>query len=152
MIDFKTYELKIENLKLIRLDFNFKPEESISIFNDLTREEKINIEFINQRFPNTSSDYDDNKYWDIVLVDFEVLFYLENLLVKYGIVYNYKEICNLYYKQSKILNKSFIKEIDDYIDRFLNIDIVLDRINSIGIDKINKFELIYLERQSKNEL
>lgn len=150
MIDFAKYDLNTKHLKLVRLDFNFKSKDAIDVMYDsLTREEKVNIEYITKKFPNLSNKNEEQNYWDIFLVDFELLFYLENLLVKYGVNYSVKEITNQYYKKSKILNKNLIEEIDNYLDKFLDIDIVLDRINSVGIDKINKFELSYLEKQSK---
>ena len=125
MIDFAKYDLNTKHLKLVRLDFNFKSKDAIDVMYDsLTREEKVNIEYITKKFPNLSNENEEQNYWDIFLVDFELLFYLENLLVKYGVNYSVKEITNQYYKKSKILNKNLIEEIDNYLDKFLDIDIV----------------------------
>jgi hypothetical protein len=92
---------------------------------------------------------DDEKYWDIVFMDSKVKLYLEHLLEKYGVKYNVKNITNLYLEKSKDLDKTFINEIDDFIDNILDIDKVLDKISQVGIGNIQKYELHFLERQSK---
>jgi len=150
MIDFENYTLNPNELKLIRFDFNFKTSDAYDvIYESINKDEKNNISNITYKFPNTSSMVDDELYWDIILVDTEVLFYLENILVKYGVVYTITEICDLYYKKSKKIKNEFILKIDEYIENLFDVDNILDRINEIGIDKINKFELSYLEKQSK---
>ena len=53
-----------------------------------------------------------------------------------------------YYKKSSYLDLDFIKDIDGFMDTLLTIDDVLDRINDVGLDKINLLELSFLERNS----
>jgi len=119
MIDFSTYKLRGDDLKLIRFDFNFRSSDAYDVIYDiLNNDEKRNVGFITTKYPNSTSDLNDEQYWDILLLDNEVLFYLENMLVKYGIVYTITDITDQY-------------------------------INEVGLDKINKFELNYLQKQSK---
>lgn len=151
MIDFKKYNLRIEDLKLIKLDFNFKTSEAGNMIYEVTnRTEQENIELITKTYPTISSLNNDEDYWDIVLVDSELLFYLENILVKYGIIYTLSDITNQYYPKPKKLNKDFVNDINKYVDKFLELDQILDKISSEGLSNLNKFELSFLERQSKN--
>lgn len=135
---------------LVKFDFNFKTKNAIEVvFNELSDQEKIDIFYITSKFPTISSEKDDELYWDIILVDTEILFYLENILVKHNVEYVISFICEQYYKKSKKLTEYLITQIDEYLEKILDIDKVLDRINEVGLDKINKFELSYLKRQSK---
>ena len=70
-------------------------------------------------------------------------------MVKHNVDYVISFICEQYYKKSKKLTEYLITQIDEYLEKILDIDKVLDRINEVGLDKINKFELKYLEKQSK---
>lgn len=150
MIDFSTYKLRGDDLKLIRFDFNFRSSDAYDVIYDiLNNDEKRNVGFITTKYPNSTSDLNDEQYWDILLLDNEVLFYLENMLVKYGIVYIITDITDQYIKKSKKLEKDFIEEIDNYVEKLYDVDQILDRINEVGLDKINKFELNYLQKQSK---
>jgi hypothetical protein len=150
MIDFSTYKLRGDDLKLIRFDFNFRSSDAYDVIYDiLNNDEKRNVGFITTKYPNSTSDLNDEQYWDILLLDNEVLFYLENMLVKYGIVYTITDITDQYIKKSKKLEKDFIEEIDNYVEKLYDVDQILDRINEVGLDKINKFELNYLQKQSK---
>lgn len=150
MIDFSTYKLRGDDLKLIRFDFNFRSSDAYDVIYDiLNNDEKRNVGFITTKYPNSTSDLNDEQYWDILLLDNEVLFYLENMLVKYGIVYTITDITDQYIKKSKKLEKDFIEKIDNYVEKLYDIDQILDRINEVGLDKINKFELNYLQKQSK---
>ena len=150
MIDFSTYELRSEDLKLIRFDFNFKSSEAYDlVYDTLNKDEKKNVGIITTKYPNRTSDSNDELYWDIMLVDSELSYYLEDILVKYGIVYTYTDITDQYIKKSKKLKKDFIEEIDNYVEKIYDVDQILDRINEVGLDKINKFELNYLQKQSK---
>ena len=150
MIDFSTYKLRGDDLKLIRFDFNFRSSDAYDVIYDiLNNDEKRNVGFITTKYPNSTSDLNDEQYWDILLLDNEVLFYLENMLVKYGIVYIITDITDQYIKKSKKLEKDFIEEIDNYVEKLYDVDRILDRINEVGLDKINKFELNYLQKQSK---
>lgn len=150
MIDFSTYKLRGDDLKLIRFDFNFRSSDAYDVIYDiLNNDEKRNVGFITTKYPNSTSDLNDEQYWDILLLDNEVLFYLENMLVKYGIVYIITDITDQYIKKSKKLKKDFIEEIDNYVEKIYDVDQILDRINEVGLDKINKFELNYLQKQSK---
>ena len=150
MIDYSKYELNHKELMLVKFDFNFKTKNAIEVvFNELSDQEKIDIFYITSKFPTISSEKDDELYWDIILVDTEIVFYLENILVKHNVDYVISFICEQYYKKSKKLTEYLITQIDEYLEKILDIDKVLDRINEVGLDKINKFELKYLEKQSK---
>lgn len=42
------------------------------------------------------------------------------------------------------------EELDKWMESFVTVDFILDRINLVGIEKISKFEKKFLEKQSKN--
>lgn len=42
------------------------------------------------------------------------------------------------------------EELDKWMESFLTVDFILDRINLVGIEKISKFEKKFLEKKSKN--
>jgi hypothetical protein len=129
---------------------NVKTTEIVDfMLNKLTDNEVKLIKFLTNELPFRSSMEDDEKYWDIVFMDSKVKLYLEHLLEKYGVKYNVKNITNLYLEKSKDVDKTFINEIDDFIDNILDIDKVLDKISQVGIGNIQKYELHFLERQSK---
>ena len=42
------------------------------------------------------------------------------------------------------------EELDKWMESFVTVDFILDRINLVGIEKISKFEKKFLEKKSKN--
>ncbi len=150
-MDIETYNIEVETLKLLKINLLMNSTTAGTEIIDRFNSEEIKfIEYLNRFLPNRGEDNSDKPYWDIILVDYNIMFQLENLLVKYNVNYSIDDLTDLYYKKSKKIDSSLYYEIDLFIDNILNIDFVLDRINKVGIKNITKFELSYLERQSKN--
>jgi len=151
MMNIETYNIEVETLKLLKITLKMETSKAgIEVINNLNSEELKFIEYLNRYLPSRSENEDDMPYWDIILVDYNIMFQLENLLVKYDVNYSIDDLTDLYYKKSKKLDSSLYYEIDIFVDNILNIDFVLDRINKVGLKNITKFELSYLERQSKS--
>ena len=96
--------------------------------------------------PNISSEEFDKDVWDIVLVDNYLLDCIEYILNKYNTRYTVADISENYYHRDILIEELLSTSIDSYLDEYLTIDMVLDRINEIGINGINKFEKSFLER------
>jgi hypothetical protein len=150
MVIDETYSLDKNQLKLVRFDIKIKTNEIVEFMLDKLSDDELKlVKFLTLSLPFRSSMDDDEKYWDIILLDYNVKMYLEHLLTKYKIKFTSKDITELYYTKSKKLDKNFIEDIDDFLDEILDVDEILDKINSIGIDNIKQYELMFLNRQSK---
>jgi hypothetical protein len=126
-----------------------KTSEIVEIMLDkLTNEEITLVKFLTLNLPFRSSMEDDDTYWDIIFVDYNVRMFLEHMLTKYNVKFKSKDITDLYYEKSETLDNKFIEDIDSFLDNKLDIDVILDKINSLGIDRLKKYELDFLNRQS----
>ena len=115
----------------------------------MSPQEQINTYNLALLLPSRSCEQEGETYWDQIVLDEFILSYLEQILNKRKFKYTLTDITKHYYRKSKTIDKSFITEIDEFVDNLLTIDGVLDRINSVGLDKINLLELSFLERNSK---
>lgn len=146
------YIIDTTDLSLVKFDMNVKTAEIVNFMMEKLTDDEIKlIKFLTYEVPFRSSMENEESYWDIIFLDSKVKVCLEHLLTKYGIKYELSDITNLYYEKSKNLDKSFIKEIDDFLDDNLDTDTVLERISKYGIGNIQKYELNFLERQSKKD-
>jgi hypothetical protein len=144
------YKINAENISIVKFTTNVSTRDIIDVLlNKLTDQELKLIKLLTLELPMRSSMEDDDSYWDIVLVDDIIRLYLEDILKKYKIEYTVEDMTNLYYEKSKEFDSIFVKEINDFIDEILDLDTILDKINSKGIEKLQKYELMFLERQSK---
>ena len=119
------------------------------LISKMTPQEQINTYNLSLILPTRSCEEDDENYWDQILMDEFILSYLVQILNKRKIKYFLTDITKEYYRKTDHVEDDFIDEIDEFIDGILTIDGVLDRINSVGLDKINLIELSFLERNSK---
>ena len=55
------------------------------------------------------------------------------------------DISENYYGRDLLLDNDFITSIDNFLISNLTMDMVLDRINEVGISNINVFERTFLE-------
>jgi len=150
MVLTEKYELDTNDLSLVRFDMYVKTSEIVEIMLDkLTNEEITLVKFLTLNLPFRSSMEDDDTYWDIIFVDYNVRMFLEHMLTKYNVKFKSKDITDLYYEKSETLDNKFIEEIDSFLDNKLDIDVILDKISLMGIDRIKKYELDFLNRQSK---
>ena len=144
------YKINTENISIVKFTTNVSTRDIIDVLlNKLTEQELKLIKLLTLELPMRSSMEDEDSYWDIVLVDDIIRLYLEDILKKYKIEYTVEDMTNLYYEKSKEFDSVFVKEINDFIDEILDLDTILDKINSRGIENLKKYELMFLERQSK---
>jgi hypothetical protein len=144
------YKINTENISIVKFTTNVSTRDIIDVLlNKLTEQELKLIKLLTLELPMRSSMEDEDSYWDIVLVDDIIRLYLEDILKKYNIEYTVEDMTNLYYEKSKEFDSVFVKEINDFIDEILDLDTILDKINSKGIENLKKYELMFLERQSK---
>jgi hypothetical protein len=144
------YKINAENIAIVKFTTSVSTRDIIDVLlNKLTDEELKLIKLLTLELPMRSSMEDEDSYWDIVLVDDIIRLYLEDILKKYKIEYTVEDMTNLYYEKSKEFDSVFVKEINDFIDEILDLDTILDKINSRGIENLKKYELMFLERQSK---
>ena len=115
----------------------------------MSPQEQINTYNLSLILPTRSCEEDDENYWDQILLDEFILSYLLQVLDKRKVKYFLTDITKEYYRKSDHIEDDFIDEIDEFVDGILTIDGVLDRINSVGLDKINLIELAFLERNSR---
>lgn len=139
--------LDMTQLRLIRFDFNSTQRELIEdLFGSMTREELIWTQKMSLTIPSISSEDHEEDVWDIILVDDYLLECVEYVLNKYKIKYAMADISENYYHRDILIEELLSERIDLYLEEYLTIDMVLDRINEVGINGINKFEKSYLER------
>lgn len=139
--------LNTTQLKLIRFDFNMSQRELIEeLFGSMTREEQVWTQKMTLTIPSLSSEDFEDDVWDIILVDDYLLECVQYILGKYKIKYDMVDISENYYIRDILIEELLSNRIDSYLDEYLTIDIVLDRINEVGINGINKFEKSFLER------
>ena len=138
--------LDTSKLRLIRFDFNMgQTELSETLFELMTREEQLWAHKMMLNVPNDSSSYVDEDVWDIFLGDDNLIDMVVFLMEKYNIDYNMVDISENYYGRDLLLDNDFITSIDDFLISNLTMDMVLDRINEVGISNINVFERTFLE-------
>jgi hypothetical protein len=142
--------LNTKELKLVRIDYDIMTEEiNDRLISKMSPQEQINTYNLSLILPTRSCEEDDENYWDQILLDEFILSYLLQVLGKRKVKYFLTDITKEYYRKSDHIEDDFIDEIDEFVDGILTIDGVLDRINSVGLDKINLIELSFLERNSR---
>ena len=147
MIELIVKPLNINELKLVRYDFNITQEElNEKLFDSMTREEQVWAQKLTLTIPNMSSDLDSEDVWDIILVDNYLFDCIEYILNKYKISYNLVDITENYFDRDILIDEIMREDIEEYINHYLTLDMVLDKINEIGIKNINRFEKLFLEK------
>jgi hypothetical protein len=120
-------------------------ELSETLFELMTREEQLWAHKMMLNVPNDSSSYVDEDVWDIFLGDDNLIDMVVFLMEKYNINYDMVDISENYYGRDLLLDNDFITSIDNFLISNLTMDMVLDRINEVGISNINVFERTFLE-------
>lgn len=73
---------------------------------------------------------------------------LEDILVSHSMRYKLTDHTKTYYSSPEKLT-ALRNEVDDFIERCLTTDFVLDRIGIVGIDNISRIERNHIENESK---
>jgi hypothetical protein len=143
------YEFKSDDFMLVKFDMDIKYAEMIeAVLEKLDNDEFDKIKFYSDYLPFLSSTENDESFWDIIFLDSKIKKFVESILIKYNVEFTSEDITELYYEKSEKLGIDFIKEIDDFLDNHLEIDGILDKINSDGINSLKKYELNFLKKQS----
>ncbi len=143
------YEFKSDDFMLVKFDMDIKYAEMVeAVLEKLDDDEFDKIKFYSDYLPFLSSTENDESFWDIIFLDGKIKKFVESILIKYNVEFTSEDITELYYEKSEKLGIDFIKEIDDFLDNHLEIDCILDKINSDGINSLKKYELNFLEKQS----
>lgn len=139
--------LDTTQLRLVRFDFDMSQSEIVdSLFEVMSREEQLWVYKMMLTVPNDSSAYPDEDVWDIFLTDDELMENVLFLFKKYNIEYNVVDISDNYYRKDILISEHLSESVDLYLQRNLTIDMVLDRINQVGLCGINVFERSFLEK------
>lgn len=147
MMELLVKPLNMTELKLVRYDFDITQEElNEKLFDSMTREEQVWAQKLTLTIPNMSSELDEEDVWDILLVDNYLLDCIDYILKKYKINYNLVDVTENYFTGDILIDEIMREEVNHYMSQFLTIDMVLDRINEVGIKNINKFEKMFLEK------
>jgi len=143
------YEFKSDDFMLVKFDMDIKYAEMVeAVLEKLDDDEFDKIKFYSDYLPFLSSTENDESFWDIIFLDSKIKKFVESILIKYNVEFTSEDITELYYEKSEKLGIDFIKEIDDFLDNHLEIDGILDKINSDGINSLKKYELNFLKKQS----
>ena len=145
-------KLDSEDLVLLKIQYDMSTDYAIeSFYNTMTKKEQKKIDLIINEIPNVSNQNKKEMYWDVILVDYELKSFLEDILTKYKIKYKLTDLTQDFYNKKIDLDSDFVEELEEYINKLLTVDKVLDRISKVGISNINLFELSYLDRISEKE-
>lgn len=145
-------KLDSEDLVLLKIQYDMSTDYAIeSFYNTMTKKEQKKIDLIINEIPNVSNQNKKEMYWDVILVDSELKSFLEDILTKYKIKYKLTDLTQDFYNKKIDLDSDFVEELEEYINKLLTVDKVLDRISKVGISNINLFELSYLDRISEEE-
>ena len=145
-------KLDSEDLVLLKIQYDMSTDYAIeSFYNTMTKKEQKKIDLIINEIPNVSNQNKKEMYWDVILVDSELKSFLEDILTKYKIKYKLTDLTQDFYNKKIDLDSDFVEELEQYINKLLTVDKVLDRISKVGISNINLFELSYLDRISEKE-
>jgi hypothetical protein len=132
----KTYKIKIDNQDL----GNTVMSEFTSI---VVGDEILNVIF------NSINDHEDLV---ICFLPNETQNKVLDLFIEYGVLESYFDITKdvLYQKETGIVLEcpSEIKLVRDFINEFLDSDVVLDKINELGISSLTSSDYDVLERQN----
>lgn len=143
-------ELKPDTLRLIRAVYPYSAKELEKKLDDVSRSDAYFMYSVNKIVPNICF-YSEENYREVDLVDDFLYNKLLGLLVKYNIEYEIKDITEIYFQKPNLFDQEFIDSVWLYMGKITSIDLVLDRINKVGISNLNKFEFHFLERFSKSK-
>lgn len=92
---------------------------------------------------------DDDKSWDIILIDPKMKGIIDDVLKKYGIEFKINDLTKKLKYNTKFFSDSFMKKMDSFLNNELDVDGILDRMLEDGVDSLNQFERYYLDKNGK---
>lgn len=140
--------MKISDFRLIKIKYDITIKEFDSMTNSFTQEEiewatKISNDTINHTIKKRNNIVE----WAwLTKPDMDKMI---SILDKYEIRYKVTDHTDTYlYNPEKVT--VLREELDKWMESFVTVDFILERIYEVGIEKISKFEKKYLEKESKN--
>lgn len=137
--------IKLSEYKIVKFTYELSNEELIGhlwdkmSFNETKWATQLTIEGIYD-----TSDDDEDKAWDLFLLEDKLQNKIEEILTKYDIKYSVEDITNLITENPSFFREHFIKSMNDFIEENTITDNVLDSILEHGMDKITPLEKHYL--------
>jgi len=139
------YALNSAELLLLKIDYPYNEEELEKKLDGLTKRDGVFLNVINQSVPILHW-FHEKGYTEIDLIDQEIFNELKKILEKQAIEYKVTDLTHVLINDSSQLNPTFKQEVLCYIDRIMDLDVILDRILENGSKNLHPFELFYLER------
>lgn len=140
--------MKISDFRLIKIKYDHTIKEFDHMTDIFTSEE---IEWATQISNNTINHTikKRNNIVDWIWINKDDLDKVTFILNKYEIRYKLTDHTDNYlYNPEKVT--VLREELDKWMESFVTVDFILDRIGEVGIEKISKFEKRFLEKESKN--
>jgi hypothetical protein len=140
--------MNISDFKLIKIKYDLTIKEFDSMTDEFTSEEidwakNISNNTINHTIKKR------NNIVDWVWLPTSEMDKMISILDKYEIRYKITDHTDTYlYNPEKVT--VLREELDKWMQSFVTVDFILDRINLVGYEKISKFEKKFLENESKN--
>jgi hypothetical protein len=140
--------MKISDFRLIKIRYDITIKEFDSMTDSFTQEEiewatKISNDTINHTIKKR------NNIVEWVWLTTPDMDKMISILDKYEIRHKVTDHTDTYlYNPEKVT--VLREELDKWMESFVTVDFILERIYEVGIEKISKFEKKYLEKESKN--
>ncbi len=136
--------MKVSDYRLIKIKYDQTLKEFEANLSKLTGAEmdflkKLTIENIN------TSVHRRNNIVDWIWLTQKELHRVEKILSRHEIRHRITDHTKTYYHQPEKLT-TLRKEIDEWMQKFLDMDLILDRIGEVGLENITKIEKKYLQQ------
>jgi hypothetical protein len=144
----RQFLLKSDELMLIKAEYPYSIEELGAKLFGISSQERRFIRNIHKYVP-IHSEITNGCYWEYCLVDQKFFEGLTKLVNKHEIDCKLTDVSKQFIDNSIHIDKDFKEKVIEYIHCVMELDTILDRLNLIGINQLNDFEMFYLERASK---
>lgn len=125
--------------KLNYIDFGEHLENNLKVIDG------VKLFELHKSLPSISSSNKELHNWDMVLIDKLNSDSVEIILYKTDVEFTLVDMTKYYRDGSSILPNNFIKNIDDFLKKRMDLDSVLEKVYGHGIEKLNKFEKNFLD-------
>lgn len=144
--------INLSEYKIIKFTYELSNEELIGHlwdkmnFNETRWATQLTLEGIYD-----TSDDDEEKAWDMFLLEGKLQNKIEEILKKYDIKYVIDDKTNLITENISFFREHFIKNMNDFLEENTITDNVLDSILEHGMDNITPLEKYYLSIHKEQE-
>ena len=144
----RQFLLKNDELMLIKAEYPYSLEELGTKLCGISSQERRFIRNINKYVP-IHNEITNGCYWEYCLVDQKIFESLTKLVNKHEIDCKLTDVSKQFIDNSIHIDNDFKEKVIEYIHCVMELDTILDRLNLIGINQLNDFEMFYLERASQ---